>query len=30
MAFYVIGFVLFVLGTVVVFTFDPGNWPGAT
>jgi succinate dehydrogenase / fumarate reductase membrane anchor subunit len=29
MAFYVIGFVLFVLGTVVVFTFDPNDWPGA-
>ena len=29
MAFYVIGFVLFVLGTVVVFTFDPSTWPGA-
>jgi hypothetical protein len=27
MAFYVIGFVLFVLGTVVVFTFDPSAWP---
>jgi succinate dehydrogenase / fumarate reductase membrane anchor subunit len=27
MAFYVIGFVLFVLGTVVVFTFDPNAWP---
>jgi hypothetical protein len=24
----VIGFVLFVLGTVVVFTFDPSQWPG--
>ena len=23
-----IGFVLFVLGTVVVFTFDPSQWPG--
>jgi succinate dehydrogenase / fumarate reductase membrane anchor subunit len=29
MAFYVIGFVLFVLGTVIVFTFDPSKWPGA-
>jgi succinate dehydrogenase / fumarate reductase membrane anchor subunit len=29
MAFYVIGFMLFVLGTVVVFTFDPSKWPGA-
>jgi succinate dehydrogenase / fumarate reductase membrane anchor subunit len=28
MLFYVIGFVLFVLGTVVVFTFDPSQWPG--
>ncbi|MGH2590828.1 MAG: succinate dehydrogenase hydrophobic membrane anchor subunit [Actinomycetota bacterium] len=25
--FYVIGFALFVLGTVVVFTFDPTAWP---
>jgi hypothetical protein len=24
----VIGFALFVLGTVVVFTFDPSQWPG--
>jgi hypothetical protein len=24
----VIGFSLFVLGTVVVFTFDPSQWPG--
>jgi hypothetical protein len=24
----VIGFGLFVLGTVVVFTFDPSQWPG--
>ncbi|HLA92557.1 MAG TPA: succinate dehydrogenase hydrophobic membrane anchor subunit [Actinomycetota bacterium] len=30
MAFYVIGFVLFVLGTVVVFTFDPNAWPAVT
>jgi hypothetical protein len=29
MAFLVIGFGLFVLGTVVVFTFDPSQWPGA-
>lgn len=29
MAFYVLGFMLFVLGTVVVFTFDPSRWPGA-
>ena len=28
MAFFVIGFGLFVLGTVVVFTFDPSQWPG--
>ena len=26
--FYVIGFLLFVLGTVIVFTFDPTKWPG--
>jgi hypothetical protein len=24
----VIGFGLFALGTVVVFTFDPSAWPG--
>ena len=30
MLFYVIGFSLFVLGTVVVFTFDPSRWPGTT
>jgi succinate dehydrogenase / fumarate reductase membrane anchor subunit len=30
MLFYVIGFGLFALGTVVVFTFDPSRWPGAT
>jgi len=30
MAFFVIGFGLFVLGTVVVFTFDPSQWPGTT
>ena len=29
MLFAVIGFGLFVLGTVVVFTFDPSRWPGA-
>ncbi len=29
MLFYVVGFLLFVLGTVVVFTFDPSRWPGA-
>ncbi|MFI5053764.1 MAG: succinate dehydrogenase hydrophobic membrane anchor subunit [Acidimicrobiia bacterium] len=28
MFFYVTGFVLFVLGSVVVFTFDPSKWPG--
>jgi succinate dehydrogenase / fumarate reductase membrane anchor subunit len=28
MLFYSIGFVLFVLGTVIVFTFDPSRWPG--
>ena len=30
MLFYVIGFGLFVLGTVIVLTFDPSRWPGAT
>jgi succinate dehydrogenase / fumarate reductase membrane anchor subunit len=30
MFFYVTGFVLFVLGTVIVFTFDPSKWPGTT
>jgi succinate dehydrogenase membrane anchor subunit len=30
MFFYVVGFALFVLGTVVVFTFDPSRWPGAS
>src|SRR6058998_2950237 len=30
MFFYVTGFILFVLGTVIVFTFDPSKWPGAT
>lgn len=29
MLFYAVGFLLFVLGTVVVFTFDPSRWPGA-
>ncbi|HLB62031.1 MAG TPA: succinate dehydrogenase hydrophobic membrane anchor subunit [Actinomycetota bacterium] len=29
MAFYVVGFALFVLGTVTVFTFDPSKWPAA-
>jgi succinate dehydrogenase / fumarate reductase, membrane anchor subunit len=28
MLFYVVGFGLFVLGTVIVFTFDPSRWPG--
>ncbi len=27
MLFAVIGFSLFVLGTVIVFTFDPSDWP---
>jgi succinate dehydrogenase / fumarate reductase membrane anchor subunit len=30
MLFYVVGFGLFALGTVVVFTFDPSRWPGAS
>ena len=29
MVFYSLGFVLFVLGSVVVFTFNPGAWPAA-
>jgi succinate dehydrogenase / fumarate reductase, membrane anchor subunit len=29
MAFYLIGFFLMVLGTIVVVTFDPAKWPGA-
>lgn len=29
MVFYTLGFILFVLGTVVVFTFDPSRWSGA-
>jgi succinate dehydrogenase / fumarate reductase membrane anchor subunit len=29
MFFYVLGFILFVLGSVIVFTFDPSKWPGA-
>lgn len=29
MIFYTLGFILFVLGTVVVFTFDASRWPGA-
>ncbi|MBI2238181.1 MAG: succinate dehydrogenase hydrophobic membrane anchor subunit [Actinobacteria bacterium] len=27
MFFYILTFILFVLGSVVVFTFDPGRWP---
>jgi succinate dehydrogenase / fumarate reductase membrane anchor subunit len=30
MFFYVTGLVLFALGTVIVFTFDPSKWPGTT
>ena len=30
MVFFVTGFGLFVLGTVVVFTFDASQWPGTT
>ena len=30
MFFYVVGFGLFVLGTVIVFTFDPSKWAAAT
>jgi succinate dehydrogenase / fumarate reductase membrane anchor subunit len=30
MFFYALGFGLFVLGTVIVFTFDPSKWPGTT
>jgi succinate dehydrogenase / fumarate reductase membrane anchor subunit len=30
MLFYVIGFSLFVVGTVIVFTFDPSRWPGTS
>ena len=29
MAFYVLGFTLMVLGTIIVVTFDPSKWPGA-
>lgn len=29
MIFYTLGFILFVLGTVVVFTFDASRWSGA-
>jgi succinate dehydrogenase / fumarate reductase, membrane anchor subunit len=28
MFFYVLGFGIFVLGTIVVFTFDASRWPG--
>lgn len=28
MVFYAIGFTLFVLGSVIVFTFDASKWPG--
>jgi succinate dehydrogenase / fumarate reductase membrane anchor subunit len=28
MVFYALGFTLFVLGSVIVFTFDPSKWPG--
>jgi succinate dehydrogenase / fumarate reductase membrane anchor subunit len=28
--FGTVGFLLFVLGTVIVFTFDPSKWPGTT
>jgi succinate dehydrogenase hydrophobic anchor subunit len=27
MLFYIAGFAAFVLGTVIVFTFDPSKWP---
>jgi len=30
MTFYILGFTLFVLGSVIVFTFDPSRWPGTT
>jgi succinate dehydrogenase / fumarate reductase membrane anchor subunit len=30
MASYLIGFTLLVLGTIIVVTFDPSKWPGAT
>lgn len=29
MVFFLIGFFLMVLGTIVVVTFDPAKWPGA-
>lgn len=28
MVFYVLGFTLFILGSVTVLTFDPSKWPG--
>ena len=30
MFFYTLGFMLFVLGTVIVFTFDPSTWPAGS
>ena len=30
MLFYIVGFGLLALGTVIVFTFDPSKWPGAS
>jgi succinate dehydrogenase / fumarate reductase membrane anchor subunit len=30
MVFYTLAFALFVLGSVVVFTFDPNAWPPAS
>jgi len=29
MFFFTLGFLLFVLGSIVVFTFDPGAWPSS-
>ncbi len=29
MVFYVLGFTLFILGTIIIVTFDPSNWPPA-
>jgi succinate dehydrogenase / fumarate reductase, membrane anchor subunit len=29
MFFYVLGFSLFILGSVIVLTFDPSKWPGS-
>jgi succinate dehydrogenase / fumarate reductase membrane anchor subunit len=29
-SFYVVTFILFVLGTVLVFSFDPSRWPGTS